>query len=256
MPSQQPPPSGGDISGLERLYQASLAVAGAHDIDAAMQAIVDAARDLAQAEVSALGVPGPPGQPMAHFYFSGVSDDVVRKLGAPPSGHGMLGLLFSVGKIIRADDILEHPSAVGYPAGHPPVGSFLGIPIRAGGQVIGDLYLGNKIGADGFTEQDERLTEMLATHAAVVIQSLRFQEQAHQLAAMSDRERIARELQDGALQAMYGSGLILRNLDLASPEQAAKQLEEAQAYLESAIDQLRAHLLGLTHARSSPPEPD
>jgi GAF domain-containing protein len=231
---------------FERVHYAALTVASAQDVDSALQTIVDSARDVVSAELAALGVPEPSGEQLAHFVVSGISENHKEQIGSAPLGRGLLGLLIREGRALRLDDVQDHPAFSGYPDHHPPIRSFLGIPIQSGGQIFGDLYLANKIGGGTFTEEDQNLIEMLAAHAAVVIQSLRYHQQAQTLALLEAREQIARQLQDDVLQAMYGVGLQLGALDLQNPEGAASQVGDIQHLLDGAIRRLRAHLLSLT----------
>jgi GAF domain-containing protein len=231
---------------FERVHHAALTVASAQDVDSALQTIVDSARDVVGAELAALGVPEESGEQLAHFFVSGIPASHQEQIGPSPLGRGLLGLLLREGQALRLENAKEHPAFSGYPANHPPIRSFLGIPIQSGGQIFGDLYLANKLGGGAFTEEDQNLIEMLAAHAAVVIQNLRYHQQAQALALLESREAIARQLQDDVLQAMYGVGLQLGALDLENPEDTASQVGEIQHLLDDAILRLRAHLLSLT----------
>jgi GAF domain-containing protein len=231
---------------FERVHHAALTVASAQDVDSALQTIVDSARDVVGAELAALGVPEESGEQLAHFFVSGVSENLQELIGPSPHGRGLLGLLLREGQALRLENAQDHPVFSGYPDHHPAIRSFLGIPIQSGGQIFGDLYLANKIGGGAFTEEDQNLIEMLAAHAAVVIQNLRYHQQNQALALLESREQIARQLQDDVLQAMYGVGLQLGALDLENPEGAASQVGDIQRMLDVAIHRLRAHLLSLT----------
>lgn len=232
-------------SRLEHVYRAAVAVAGAHDVETALHIIADSAREVAQAEMAAIGVPGPAGQPMAHFVVAGLPPEAVKQAGRPPMGLGVLGVLLKEGKNVRIRDVREHPAFRGIPPHHPLIRSFLGVPVRAGGEVIGDLYLANRLEGDEFTAEDERLVEMLAAHAAVVIQSLHYHRQAQKMAVLQARQQAARLIEDHVLQAMYGAGLLLGTLDLSDPSLATARIQDIQAQLDSAIASLRGHLLSL-----------
>src|SRR5574341_640577 len=138
---------------LEQLYRAAVMVAGAHELPVALQAIVNSAREIASAQLAALGVPGARDQSMAHFVTSGVRPEVLRRIGSPPMGHGVLGVLLSEGAPIRVADIREHPAFNGYSQNHPDITSFLGVPILSAGEIVGELYLANKIDAPIFSEE-------------------------------------------------------------------------------------------------------
>ncbi len=228
---------------LELVHRAAIAVAGSHDVESALQTVADSACAVIGAEMAAIGVPGEPGQSMAHFVVSGLSPEVVARAGRPPMGRGVLGILLKEGRPLRVDEVSRHPAFRGFPAGHPYIRSFLGVPVQGRGEVIGDLYLANKLGGETFTEQDQQLAEMLASHAAVVIQTLRFHRKNEEVAAIHARAQMALKIQDDVLQTLYGVGLLLSTLDLGNAEQAAAQILDVQDRLDQAIEHLRQHLL-------------
>lgn len=228
---------------LELVHRAALSVAGAHEVEDALQIIVNSAREVVGAEIAALGVPGEPGAPMAHFVVSGLSAEAVALAGHPPTGRGVLGVLLRNGQAVRVDDVRHHPAFEGIPGSHPFIRSFLGVPVQGGGEVIGDLYLANKIGALGFSEEDQRLVEMLAAHAAVVIQTLRYHKKNEELAVIRAQARLAPKIEDDVLQTLYGAGLLLGTIDLSEPTRAAAQIRDVQQRLDQAIRHLREHLM-------------
>lgn len=175
---------------LEHLHRAAIAVAGAHDIEATLHRIAETAREVVGAEISAIGVPGGSGEPMAHFVVAGLPPEAVERAGDPPMGWGVLGVLLKEGKSVRLDDVAEHPAFDGVPSAHPSIRSFLGVPVRSRGEVVGDLYLANKIDGGGFTADDQRLVEMLAAHAAVSIESLRYHKKNEELALVRAYARL------------------------------------------------------------------
>jgi GAF domain-containing protein len=230
---------------LEHLHSASVAVASAHDVDEALQAIAEAGRKVVGAQMTAIGVPGEPGQPMAHFVVAGMSDEERVRAGRPPMGRGVLGVMLNDGQSLNVSDIRAHTDYVGLPVGHPPLTSFLGVPIRTGGDVIGDMYFANKIAEETFTTDDQRIAEMLAAHAAVVISNLRYQEKRQEIAVIQEHARLAPVIRDNVLQTLYGAGLLLNGLDYDDPEAAQQQVREVQSRLDIAIKNLREHLQGL-----------
>ncbi len=230
---------------LELLHQAAIAVAGARDVEDALQKIADAARALLAAEMAAIGVPGEPGEPMAHFVVSGLPREAVERAGHAPMGRGVLGVLLREGKPVRLRRLQEHQAYVGLPPQHPGIDSFLGVPVQIGGEVVGDLYVANKIAEEAFSEEDQQLAEMLAAHAAVSIQTLRYHQKNEEVAVVRARARLAPKIEDDVLQALYGAGLLLGTLDLAQPDQAADQIRDIQGRLDSAIQHLRTHLLDM-----------
>jgi GAF domain-containing protein len=233
------------IGKLEHLHRAAVAVAGAHSIEEALQTIADAACELTGASISAIGVPGEPGQPMAHFVVSGLAEDEIARAGRPPMGRGVLGVLLQEGRPVMADDLSRHPAFEGLPSHHPPITSFLGVPVQSGGEVIGDLYLANRIGGEPFREEDRRLAEMFAAHAAVVIQNLRYHRKNEELAVVRARARLAPLIEDDVFQKLYGAGLLLNTLNGQDAPSSGEVIREVQSLLDAAIVHLREHLLDL-----------
>src|SRR6185503_8681661 len=145
---------------LQALVQAGLAVASGLELDEVLRRVVEAARTLTGARYSALGVLDDSGDELAEFITSGIDEEGRRLIGDLPRGRGILGAL------------TEDPRSVGFPPGHPPMRSFLGVPVMAGGAIFGNLYLTER--AEGeFTEDDEQIATLLAAQAGVAIQNAR-----------------------------------------------------------------------------------
>lgn len=157
-------------SHLELVGSAVIAVTGELGIDTVLRRIVDLARELAGARYAALGVPNALGK-LDSIITSGMTAEQEHAIGSPPKGRGILGLLLTEPKIIRLADLHEHPESVGFPENHPQMKSFLGVPIVTHGRVLGILYLTEKRTGIEFTEEDARLVEILARHAAVAIEN-------------------------------------------------------------------------------------
>jgi signal transduction histidine kinase len=163
-----------------------------------------------------------------------------------------LGAIIREQRPIRLGHISDDPRSVGFPPGHPPMDSFLGIPILAGDQPVGNLYFTNKQGAAEFTVEDEQLVILFASHAAVAIQNARLYEQVGRLAVLEERTRIGMDLHDGIIQSIYAVGLTLEStrLVLAEDLQEADQLlEVAIAGLNDAIRDIRNFILDLRPQR-------
>jgi GAF domain-containing protein len=156
----------GRLRGLLRAY---LTVARADDLDVVLRHIVEAARELVNAGYAALGVVSR-GR-LVRFVHTGMDPDVVARVGHLPEGKGLLGLLVDYPQTLRLRDIAEHVASVGFPDHHPPMRSFLGVPIRVADRVFGNLYLTDKQGADEFTGDDEELAQALAAAAAAAIEN-------------------------------------------------------------------------------------
>jgi GAF domain-containing protein len=154
---------------LRGLLHAYLAVARAEDLDTVLRHVVEAARELVNAGYAALGVVSR--GHLARFVHTGMDPGLVTQVGHLPQGKGLLGVLVEHPETLRLRDIAEHVASVGFPEHHPPMRSFLGVPIRVGDRVFGNLYLTEKQGADEFTSDDEQLVQALAAAAAAAIEN-------------------------------------------------------------------------------------
>lgn len=165
----------------ELLLDAVVTIGADLDLDGLLARIVTAASRLADAGYAALGVIGSGAeQPLRTFVHHGVTAEQVVEIGELPTGHGLLGLIIDQPEPLRLRDIAEHPASSGFPANHPPMSSFLGVPVRIRDQVFGNLYLTEKAGGQDFTEQDERIVVALAAAAGVAIENARLYEVAAQ----------------------------------------------------------------------------
>ena len=184
---------------LDGLVEAMLVVNSGLDLDTTLRTIVRTATSLVDARYGALGVRGGDGDALVEFVTEGIDDEVGERIGAPPSGRGVLGLLIDDPKPIRLDDIRMHPASVGFPRDHPPMRTFLGVPVRIRDEVYGNLYLTEKAGGQPFSEDDEVLVEALAAAAGIAIANARLYEQARARQSWIEATRdIATELLAGA----------------------------------------------------------
>lgn len=181
------------------LYTAVVSVAAGLELSSTLRRIVHAAVDLVDAAYGALGVLGPDGR-IGEFVQVGMDAATVGAIGDAPSGKGILGLLIDHPVPIRLDDLSHHGASVGFPEGHPPMTSFLGVPVRVRGEVFGNLYLTDKRGGASFTSDDERTVMALAAAAAVAIENARLFERTR------TRERWQGAVADVANAVLGGSG--------------------------------------------------
>ena len=219
---------------LAALNEAALAIASELTLEKVLSQIVESSRDLVGAQYAALGVPNAEGQ-LETFVYSGMPSEMANLLPNLPQGHGLLGVLIADPRPIRIPRISDDERSVGFPAQHPPMESFLGVPVMAGNDVLGNLYLTNKLEFDEFSEYDVELVQMLAAHVAVAIQNARLYEQVGRLAIVDERARIGMDLHDGVIQSIYAVGLILESTRL---EIQKRHMAEADDLLENAIEGL------------------
>jgi signal transduction histidine kinase len=167
-----------DHDRLRAVLDASIAVTSELSIEAVLQRIVEAAAQLTRAQYAALGVIDQSGTALENFVTTGLDDETVERIGDLPRGRGILGVLIRDAKPLRLTDIGADPRSVGFPPNHPPMRSFLGVPILLRGVAYGNLYLTEKAGGEQFTEEDQELVQLLAAQAAVAIENARLYESA------------------------------------------------------------------------------
>jgi signal transduction histidine kinase len=161
---------------LRILIGAGISLTAELSLEALLQRIVETAAELTGARYAGLGVVDPSGRSLERFMTVGVSDEVRVAIGDEPVGRGLLGVVIREAQPFRLHDIADDPRSVGFPPGHPPMRTFLGVPILLRGISYGNLYLTEKRDGDDFTEEDEDLTQLLAAQAAVAIENARLHE--------------------------------------------------------------------------------
>lgn len=232
---------------LAALDVAVQGISGVLELDPVLQLIVDRVRELAEAEYAALGIVDGEGR-IERFITSGLDAAERERIGAPPRGRGLLGLIIREGQTFRIADLARDARRYGFPPNHPEMRSFLGVPLRVKGRAVGDLYLTNKRGAPEFTEDDQRLVERFAAHAGLAIENARLSERVQALAVVEERERIGRDLHDGIIQRIYAVTLGLDDVPevaLSDPAAAAERVERAIDALHAAIGEIRTFIYGL-----------
>lgn len=165
-------PGGALPDSTRALLDAVAAISSDLDLRSVLSRIVEAATRLTDARYGALGVIGD-GSVLVEFVTTGIGEEERARIGDPPHGRGILGLLIRRPQPIRLDDLSQHPDATGFPPNHPPMGTFLGVPVRIRGTVFGNLYLTEKADGHSFTQEDELLVEALANTAGFVIDNAR-----------------------------------------------------------------------------------
>lgn len=232
---------------MAALDAAARAVTGVLSVDGVLQVVVDQVRRLVGARYAALGIVDAHGR-IERFVTSGVTEAERRRIGEPPRGHGLLGLIIRENRSIRIRDLARDRRRYGFPAHHPEMHAFLGVPVTVKGRSVGNLYLTNKAGGTAFSEDDQRLVEQFARYAAIAIENARLHEQVQRLAVGEERERIGRDLHDGIIQGIYAVGLSLEDvpeLMRDEPDEAVRRVEHAIDALHLAIRDVRNFIYGL-----------
>ena len=163
---------------LRALVEAGVALTSELSLDALLQRLVEAAAELTGARYAALGVIDRSGSELERFLTTGMDAETHAAIGELPRGRGILGVLISDDAPLRLHNLGEDPRSVGFPANHPPMSTFLGVPIHLRGVAYGNLYLTEKAGGGDFSEEDEELVGLLASQAAVAIENARLYEAA------------------------------------------------------------------------------
>ena len=166
---------------LRALEAATSALITEVSLDGVLRRVVRVAAQVIGARYAAIGVVGPDGKILESFTPHGVELDLEHKIGHPPRGHGILGLVMKEARPIRLPDLTRHPDFHGFPPYHPPMQSFLGVPIVGSRGVFGNLYLTEKTGGDVFTEEDEDIAILLAAKTAAAVENARHHEESARL---------------------------------------------------------------------------
>ena len=242
---------------LRRLLDAVLSVGSGLELPAMLRRIVEASTELVDARYGALGVLDDTGTRLSEFLTVGVSEATHRAIGHLPEGHGILGLLIVDAKPLRLPDLTRHPDSHGFPPNHPPMTSFLGVPVRVRDEVFGNLYLTDKINGGEFTDADEEMVVALAAAAGVAIENARLHSRVRDLALVEDRERIARDLHDTVIQRLFAIGLSLEGtarLVHSDSDKAVERIGTAVDDLDLTVKHIRSAIFGLETSLAGPGE--
>jgi signal transduction histidine kinase len=230
---------------LQRLLDAINSVGSDLSLPIVLRRIVESACGLVDAEYGALGVIGEDHR-LSEFITVGIDAATHEAIGDLPEGHGILGLLIVDPKPLRLPDLTRHPDSFGFPPHHPPMRSFLGVPIRVRGTVFGNLYLCEKRGEAEFTDEDETLAIALATAAGVAIDQARLVQQVEQVAVLEDRDRIARDLHDKVIQRLFATGISLQTArEITAKPQVETRIAQAVDDLDETIREIRNTIFAL-----------
>lgn len=231
---------------LRRLIGAVATLGSDLELSDLLERLTAAAVDLVDATYGALGVLDPSRTSLEAFVTVGLDADQVAAIGHLPKGRGILGLLITQPQPLRLPDLRAHPDSAGFPPNHPPMSSFLGVPVFVGGEVYGNLYLTDKKGAAEFTEVDADLVLSLAVAAGVAIETARLHATVRELDVLRDRERIARDLHDTVIQRLFATGLALQGAArLAERPEVVARIQQAVDELDVTVREVRSSIFEL-----------
>jgi signal transduction histidine kinase len=238
-----------DPTTLRRILDAMLLIEGDLDLSVLLRHVVDEARSMTGARYGALGVLTEDRSALAEFITVGLGPDEVAQIGSLPTGKGVLGVLIAEPVPLRLARIDSHADSFGFPPGHPPMTSFLGVPIKVRDEVYGNLYLTDKVGWSEFTREDGALVGALAVAAGIAIENARLHRRVQEVAVYDERDRMARDLHDTVIQRLFGAGLRLQGIAGAVREaDIARRMGTIVTEIDESITQLRSiiYALGLT----------
>jgi signal transduction histidine kinase len=239
-----------EVTRTSRLLDAVVALSADLSLPNVLKRVVEAAAAVSGAQYAALGVLAAGESDMkrglAEFITTGIDSKGIRAIGHVPRGIGVLGLLVTDPGPRRIANIGAHPASAGFPPHHPPMTSFLGVPIMVHGQVFGNLYLTEKQGAAEFSQSDEELVVALAGAAGVAIENARLHQRLEQLAVLGERERIARDLHDTVIQRLFATGMGLQSLvGRMEGSDLRERLQQAVDELDETIREIRITIFDL-----------
>lgn len=220
-------------------------LAGEPTLEPVLLRLVHAAKDLVGARYAALGIPDGEGGFDA-FITAGMSDELIDAIGPLPRTHGLLAAMLTDPNPYRTEDITADPRFEWWPAAHPRMRSFLGVPLVFKGDIVGAFYLTDKAG--GFGPDDVDLVRVLAAHAAVVVEHARLYEASRERSISEERDRLARDLHDALTQRLFSLNLILEAASTrvaADPEAARASLGQARELVDAALGELRSLIFEL-----------
>jgi signal transduction histidine kinase len=238
-----------DPAKLRRVLEATLLLESDLELPVLLRHVIEEACSMTGARYGALGVLSDDRTALTEFITVGLDDDEERRIGPRPTGQGVLGLLIVDPRPLRLANLGSHPDSYGFPPNHPPMVSFLGVPIKVRDEVYGNLYLTDKTGWSEFTSDDEILVEALAVAAGFAVENARLHQRAAQAAIFEDRDRLARDLHDTVIQRLFAVGLSLQSMvAMAGSPALADRLEAAVSAIDDTIRQVRVSIFELGSA--------
>jgi signal transduction histidine kinase len=244
-----------DPAKLRRVLDATLLIEADLELPALLRHVIDEALSMTSARFGAIGVLNEDRSALSEFITVGLTPEEEERIGARPTGRGVLGLLISHPEPLRASQISALPESYGFPPNHPPMSSFLGVPIKVRDEVYGNLYLTDKLGWSEFTIDDEALVGALAVAAGIAIENTRLHKQVKVAAVYEERDRLARDLHDTVIQRLFAVGLSLQSIaGKATGPGETDRLRAAVSDIDDTIRQVRTTIfeLGLDSSSEGP----
>ena len=230
-----------DPAKLRRLLEATLLLEADLELPTLLRHLIDEARSMTSARYGAIGVLNDERTALVEFITVGLEPEEEEKIGARPTGKGVLGVLIADPRPLRLASLASHSDSFGFPPNHPPMTTFLGVPIKVRGEVYGNLYLTDKVGWSEFTSDDESLVEALALAAGIAVENARLHQKVQQVAVYEDRDRLARDLHDTVIQRLFAVGLSLQSMAVAAASSdMTERLDAAVTDLDDTIKQVRS----------------
>ena len=236
---------------LRRVLDAVLLIERDLELPALLRHVVEEAASMTGARYAALGVLNDDKTALDQFITVGLGADDESQIGALPTGKGVLGLFVTDPQPLRLARLGDHSDSYGFPPGHPPMTSFLGVAVKVRDEVYGNLYLTNKIGAAEFSQDDDVLVQALAMAAGVGIENARLHQQVQVAAVYEDRDRLARDLHDHVIQRLFGVGLNLQGLAMRATGGISDGLQRQVNEVDEIITEVRATIYALGMGGSS-----
>jgi len=235
-----------DPAKLRRVLEATLLLEADLELPVLLHHLIEEACSMTAARYGALGVLNDDRTALAEFLTVGLDPDQEKQIGARPTGRGVLGLLITDPRPLRLSNLGSHDESFGFPPNHPPMASFLGVPIKVRDEVYGNLYLTDKIGWSEFTHDDEALVAALALAAGIAIENARLHQRVQDVAVYEDRDRVARDLHDTVIQRLFAVTLSLQSMaGAAEAAGLADRLKKAVSNLDATIRQVRSTIYEL-----------